>query len=91
MSNVQDTWVYRRKIGTLLWYLSIQSQESRVGRRWQHGLTSKMQDAWRGPLPASPRMIITNLGVSLNLHEWERVDVRVTTETNFELGGNDNG
>jgi len=84
-SRTEDTWVYRRKIGEQYWYLAIKHQSTRVGWEWKHGLTDKMQEAWTGGLPSTPRNITSNLGVSLKLEDWKRVDVRITTTKHFEL------
>jgi hypothetical protein len=84
--EVKETYVYQWKPDKgETWYLAIKHKETLTGWDWTYGLVTRMQEAWQGPLPCSPRLIISNLSVPMKLADFEQVHVKVSTCTVFEL------
>jgi len=84
MADVKETFVWIRGDGSGR-YLSIKHVGGRVGWDWKYGSVTRLQDAWLGPLPSGWRQITGSHGYPLRTVEWSRLNIRVTTTTNYEL------
>lgn len=83
---VTETYVYQWKPEAgETWYLAIKHQQTLTGWVWTYGLVQRMQEAWQGPLPCNPRLIKSNLDVSMKYADFKQIKIRVSTCTVFEL------
>ena len=86
--EIKDTYVYQWKAdgerGTSM-YLSIKHKQTLTGWVWNYGMVNRLQEAWQGPLPCNPRLIVSNLDVPMKLERFNRITIRVSTTTVFEL------
>jgi len=83
---VTETFVYQWKPEKgETWYLAIKHKQTLTGWTWTYGLVTRMQEAWQGALPTSPRLIKSNLDVPMKFADFKQIKIRVSTCTVFEL------
>lgn len=85
--TVKETYVYQWTKGERgeAFYLGIKHNQTLTGWVWNYGMVPRLQEAWQGPLPCSPRLIKSNLDVPMELKNFTQVHVRVSTTITFEL------
>jgi hypothetical protein len=84
MSEVKETYAYQ-KIVCDGEYLAIKHVQHRIGWDWVWSYVTRIQEAWQGPLPCNTRHIKDESGYALDLTDFSRLPIRVTTTVHFEL------